>query len=402
MSKEQNQDTRAEIERQVQAQLERLPDLDKSHLRQQVTAELIKLWARDTASQIHGIGSTTSYAENIQWAGDVLRRADERGPTSWVFQDIADINSTNLVVAPTNAGGSTFQGHAVYCLLTGQPLLSLFATNVPDDLVVIWLNPEEQEEEPIRRLKRMGITKKTLDTRVLSIFTKHQKLYVNRQSQVQMLLADLAAKDILDDPRPKALIVDGFRPSLTGDEWGKDLEDWKEGMGTLITALNPLVTFVRTQVGASTARLARKGKIKIDIEDALGGQIAQWADNRFTINYVFEGKGKSRQRSENRELSVRGRMRESELSAVYEFDEDTWHLTALDGRQQVKALAIVGHVVRGQSQGSLPTSQRGLAAFILEDWSANGSNPPSDRSMRRVISDAYAYSAEGQVWESKL
>ena len=73
----------------------------------------------------------------------------------YLIENVIDYESTTLVTAPTNAGGSTLMLHAAFCLLTGEPFLGLFPVE-PGEFVVVWVNPEEKETTPGIRLAAMG------------------------------------------------------------------------------------------------------------------------------------------------------------------------------------------------------------------------------------------------------
>lgn len=231
--------------------------------------------------------------------------------------------------------------------------------------------------------------------------TRDARLYFNDPRHVDGLLEAFAGRGLLDDPRPKLLVVDGFTPSLQGEAWNADLEDWKNGIGRVRETLDPVGLWVRTQVGASTARYSRgrsKSGENVAAEDAIGGQIVQWPDNRLTINRVKDSQ-------DLRRLNIRGRLVDTEFEVTYEWDQKTYWLQAVDANQQIYAILGLNRFMDEKRWTELqrPDSVRAVAGLLAtEDTDVVHRDPVSLNTFRRVLDAGYEWDEDSRAWRKRV
>jgi len=318
--------------------------------------------------------------------GNALAALHQEEADRHLIQNVTDWGSTTLLTAPTNSGGSTLLLHMAYCLLTGHPFLGTLDVE-PGPFTVLWINPEEKETTPVSRLKDMGATPEQL-ARFTHLHTRDQRLYFNRSGHVTALLEAIDAMGLPD--LPLVIFVDGFTPTLKGVAWNEDLEAWKDGVGRVRDQLQPVAFYVRAQITASGQRASKKFGAKLTAEDAQGGQITQWPDNRLTLNRVKD--------SENRTLTVRGRLQDGEWDMTYEWDPQTYHLQSITAMASTWAVIAVQNLLRGDEWRTLGLISKRKVAQHIEAEFAGKDDAPSFRTIQRVL-EGWEYVKEDDKWQ---
>jgi len=317
--------------------------------------------------------------------GNELVKLARNHKERWLVDRMIDEDSSNLIIAPSNVGGSTFQLHLARCLLTGLPVLGSFTVPTDKRFEVVWINPEEQASTPGDRLGRMRLTKDQL-AHFHQIHTRDERLYFNVPVHVEVALETIDAMRI-DPALDLVLVLDGLQGTLRGDLWGQDLEAWKDGIGTLRDALKPSALIVRSQTTASGQRQSVGGTKRVHAEDAAGGQIMHWPDNRLTINRTDNG---------DRLLTVRGRLQDNEWSIGYEWNPKNYELLATDSmRKTLAELAITRLLTAGPWRAEGLTSKRKVAAYLF----AQAPEGPAERTYQRSL-EAWDFDEQADKWEN--
>ena len=318
--------------------------------------------------------------------GNQLAKMARTRQDRYLIDRLTDWDSTSLVVAPSNVGGSTFMLHLARCLLTGLPVLGQYSVSAEDRYAVLWINPEEQADTPGERLTRMGMQPDDL-ANFHQIHTRDERLYFNQPGHVEALLEAIDAMRI--DPALHLVIyVDGFQGTLSGDLWGQDLEDWKNGIGTMREAAKPVALTVRAQTTTAGQRKSKSSSKLVTAEDAAGGQIMHWPDNRLVLN---------RRDNDERLLTVRGRLQDSEWSIAYEWNPETYELVATDGVRSTMAALAIGKLLNGDEWRGLGLTSKHKIADHLVSQHPDG---PSKRTYQRAL-EAWEYDPEAEAWEAQ-
>ncbi len=315
-------------------------------------------------------------------------------PVDWSVDRVAARGSNSLLIAPSNAGGSTLLSHIASAYLLERQVLGLFRI-ARGPYRVLWVNPEEAPEIVNQRLAAEGVTAEDADeTRWWHIHSRDDRLYLNNERHVEHLIDTARDRGWLDDDRPLAIFVDGVQPTLRGKVWGEDLEAWKNGVGTIRDALGPVAVYVRTQVLSSATRGSKRGA-DIAGEDASGGQIFTWPDHRLTLNRL----------SDQRTLNVRGRYEGQEgdgFDVTYERDS-SGRLIGVDASIGTLAIMRVTEFLGGDEwQGLERRSKRAVAEHLTAlDKTLEATQPKyqavSLSSYRRAM-EHWTYDEDRDEW----
>ena len=144
--------------------------------------------------------------------GNQLKAMARTRQDRYLIDRLTDWDSTSLVVAPSNVGGSTFMLHLGRCLLTGLPVLGQYQVSAQDRFAVLWINPEEQADTPGERLSRMRLTSAQL-AHFHQIHTRDERAYFNQPSHVDALLEGIDAMQI-DPALHLVIFIDGDLRSI--------------------------------------------------------------------------------------------------------------------------------------------------------------------------------------------
>lgn len=264
-------------------------------------------------------------------------RAEGDPPTAFpLIEQFVTQESSNLLVAPTNTGGSTLYLNMAEAALTGEPFLGVHKVH-GGPYEVLWINPEESEHQPRQRLDLMGLSDED-SSHFHHLWTRDNRFYFDYEHHIDRMLTSLDTLGILAPApgRTRLLFIDGFGGTSTGKGYEEDLEAWKNGLGMFRQASAASTVFVRTQTTAQAARWLRNKKKdgtfrRTEMEHAVGFQLATWPDHRHIISRDIAGR---------RIVEVRGRTL-SEYEIGYVWNPETSRLRA-DTTDRVHAAAIIG------------------------------------------------------------
>ncbi len=144
-------------------------------------------------------------------------RAEGDPPTAFTLIDqFVTQESSNLLVAPTNTGGSTLYLNMAEAALTGKPFLGVHKVH-GGPYEVLWINPEEAEHQPRQRLDLMGLSDED-NSYFHQIWTRDNRFYLDYEHHIDRMLAALDELDILSPAlgRTRLLFIDGFGGTSTG------------------------------------------------------------------------------------------------------------------------------------------------------------------------------------------
>ena len=349
---------------------------------------------------------TPDYSEHGYSGAELVAKLADAETIPHLIEDLTTEGSTTLLVAPTNAGGSTFLDNLAVSYLTGRPFLGALAVQ-PAPYRVLHINPEEELTAPAERIVASGVDlgSEEISDHYYGLHTRDDRLYFNRPAMVDSVIQTLEGIGWDDDSRPLIVIVDGVQPTLSGESWGADLERWKEGIGQFRLAVKPAALYVRTQITSAAARYSRKAKKEgagqIAGEDATGGQIFQWPDIRLTIN----------RSGEDRLLNVRGRRifragrRVESWDAIYGYDPATFGLTLIGQDQTTAATVRIMEVFRADEwlKADRSTSIRGVADYLHEKDLRHEDGDPnyavvSAITYRRSL-EGWTYNPSTETWK---
>lgn len=304
---------------------------------------------------------------------------------AWIIEQMIRPGSNSIWVAPKNSGGSTGLLNLHRSMLYRTPFLGAFRTNLPDaqQLITVWINPEEAVGTPRYRLDKMGVDR--IEDNFIEVYTRDQRMYLNVARDVDQLSEALAP--MIDPDAFVVLTVDGMTGTIKGDAWNTDLEAWKGGIGQLMTNIGSQVAMVRAQVTSDSARQARKYGAKIELEDAVGGQIGDWPDQRFIYSYPrkdapkTDGKGTKRVVDlDRRLLQVRGRLVD-ELEVIVGYNEGNDHLTMITGETELLAVLELNQLAADQGfLDAYGANEVNPTANSIADWLADRSRSTDDES----------------------
>jgi len=384
-------DQRTDIDHLI-AGLDSIDAIDPAKVRSQVDAATLKLRIEREARQRLEAEARPDYSATIK-DGNQLAAELDREAARYVIDGVIDWDSTTLLTAASNAGGSTLLLNVAHSLLTGRPLLGLWDV-AQEPWQVLWVNPEEQETTPLRRLKLMGTTK-AQRANFRQVWARDRRLYFNRPEHVAALLEDLPPT--LDSDRPLVVIIDGFTPTLDGTPWNEDLEAWKNGVGQMRQVLQPAALFVRTQSTAAGQRGSRKYGQQLSAEDSTGGQIMQWPDNRWALNRPSDKAIKGGADKDDRRLTLRGRLMDGERTMTYGWDPKTWRLASVNvSKSALTELEVKRFLQDPQAAWASHglDSKRKVAAWLSEQHGGD----PSERTYQRAL-EGWEFNQEAGLWQ---